>query len=174
MVTEGADPHGVLPLVRVVREKVNGSGMSLRVFAAERRIAYSTLRRYYDKNLSPLSQPPRTDTLRELSLALDLPLGEVEQLALESLSYRQPAPAIDPRPTSPDVIDVSSLTPIQRRAIDAVLHAFGSTDAPAKTEAATRAAHVNDARGRTAEEVRGLADGLLPDKPPARRNGDSK
>lgn len=91
----------MLPLVRLVREKVNASGMSLRVFADDRRIAYSTLRRYYDKNLRPLSQPPRKETLRELALALDVPLREVEQAALESLSYRQTPPQLEPGATTP-------------------------------------------------------------------------
>ena len=91
----------MLPLVRLVREKVNASGLSLRVFADDRRIAYSTLRRYYDKNLAPLSQPPRKETLRELALALDVPLREVEQAALESLSYRATPPQLEPGATTP-------------------------------------------------------------------------
>lgn len=90
------DPH-VLPIVKLVRDAVSASGKSLREFAAERRIAYSTLRYYHDQRLEPLSQPPRKETLRELALALDVPLGDMEQAALESLSYRTAPPKARPR-----------------------------------------------------------------------------
>lgn len=105
MVQRSADPSDVLPIVELVREKVNGSGLSLRTFAHERRIPYSTIRYYHDKRLRPLSQPPRQETLRELALALNVSLGEVEQAALESLSYRAPAPKLEPRTTTAEDLE---------------------------------------------------------------------
>lgn len=97
-------PHSqdVLPIVQLVREKVADSGLSLRAFAQQRRIPYSTVRYYNDKRLAPLSQPPRKETLRELALALDVPLGEVEQAALESLSYRAAPAKLEPGTTTAD------------------------------------------------------------------------
>lgn len=100
MVQRHSQPDDVLPIVKLVREKVDASEWSLRTYAQMRGVAYSTLRRYYDKNLSPLRQPPRRETLRELALALDVPLGEVEQAALESLSYRSSPVKLEPRATN--------------------------------------------------------------------------
>lgn len=132
----------MLPIVKLVRAAVDASGLSLRVFAAERRIAYSTLRRYYDKSLPALSQPPRKETLRELSLALNLTLGEVEQAALESLSYRATPGKAPIRAEEPSVLDVSDLSPTQRRALELVVAAMKEThhDRPAKTQADESAA----------------------------------
>lgn len=89
MVQTSTQPLSVLPIVQLVREKVTASGMSLRTFAEAKGAPYSTLRYYHDLRLRPLKQPPRPATLRDLALALDVPLGDVEQAALESLAYRQ-------------------------------------------------------------------------------------
>lgn len=70
-----------LPLVRLVREVVDASGLSIKDFAHARALPYSTLRRYTDRTLQPLSQPPRPDTLRQLALALDVPLSKVQRAA---------------------------------------------------------------------------------------------
>lgn len=74
-------PQNMLPIVRLVRERVALSGKKLRPLAEEHGVSYSTLRVYHDPNLQPLKQPPREDTMRELALALDVPLSEVQRAA---------------------------------------------------------------------------------------------
>lgn len=123
MVQGRSNDPPVLPIVQLVRDAVTASGKSLREFAAERRVAYSTLRYYHDVRLEPLSQPPRKETLRELALALDVPLGDVEQAALESLSYRTaPKPRAKPvagesgPPTIEDAIRADETLPAVAKA----------------------------------------------------------
>lgn len=81
----------MLPIVRLVTERVARSGMSIRGYAESRGIPYSTLRLYSQKALPPLAQPPRRETLDTLALALDLPVSEVERAADASVArvYRQ-------------------------------------------------------------------------------------
>lgn len=84
----------VLPLVQLVRDCVERSGLSLIGFARERGVAYSTLRHYHDKNLRTLAQPPRRQTLKELAHALDVRLSVVERAADDSVGrvYREQTP----------------------------------------------------------------------------------
>lgn len=115
MPAKKADPPNMLPLVRLVRERVALSGMKLRPLAQQRGVSYSTLRVYHDPNLPPLKQPPRPETMRDLALALDVPLSEVQRAADASVGrvYRQEA--------GPDVTAfVASLQelPPQQRARD--------------------------------------------------------
>ncbi len=113
-------PGGVLPIVRLVRSRVADIGKPLREIAAQRGVSYGTLRRYNDASLQPLRTPLRQGTMRELALALDIPLGEVEQAALESVSYRQAPARLESIPT-PDgdplvayVQGIDGLTPEMR------------------------------------------------------------
>jgi hypothetical protein len=76
-----ADRDDMLPIVRLVRDGVAASGLKLRPFAEQRNISYSTLRVYHDPNLQPLNSPPRKETMRELALALDVPLSVVQRAA---------------------------------------------------------------------------------------------
>lgn len=73
------DPDDVLPLVRLVRDRVAVSGLTLRSFAQERGVKYGTLRRIYDKNLQPLAQGLKPETLKTLATALDVPLSQVQR-----------------------------------------------------------------------------------------------
>jgi hypothetical protein len=75
------DPDSVIPLVRLVKDAVADSGLTLREFADVRQIAYSTLRLYADPSLKPLRVGPRPATLRALANALDVPLSRVEAAA---------------------------------------------------------------------------------------------
>lgn len=87
---EPVDSSNMLPLVRLVRDRVAASGLSLRDFAEQRGVSYSTLRRYHDPNLAPTKQPPRPSVLQDLVNALDVPRSVVEQAADASVqrSYR--------------------------------------------------------------------------------------
>lgn len=89
MVQPPAHSADVLPIVQLVREKVAASGYSLREFAERREIPYSTIRYYNDKRLKPLSQPPRPAVLDDLARALQVPVKDVQDAAVESLAYRQ-------------------------------------------------------------------------------------
>lgn len=102
----------VLPLVRLVRDRVAASGLTLRGFAQERGIKYGTLRRVYDKNLQPLAQGLKRDTLKALAVALDVPLSEVERAHDASVGrvYRQ---TLAPDVTA-FVASLEELTPQQR------------------------------------------------------------
>lgn len=82
------DSPSMLPLVALVRAKVADSGKSLRNFAEDRGVPYSTVRRYADKRLGPLRQPPRAETLRDLAQALDEPLSVVQRAADRSVDRR--------------------------------------------------------------------------------------
>lgn len=85
----------MLPIVKLVRQRVAASGLPLRRLAAERGVSYSTLRVYNDPKLAPLKTGLRPDTLRHLALGLDLPLSEVQRAAdasVERLYSREIAP----------------------------------------------------------------------------------
>lgn len=73
-----------LPLVVLVRKAVHDSGRSIASFAEEKGLPYATVRRYTDVTLKPLRSTPRRGTLRQLALALDLPLSVVEKAAIAS------------------------------------------------------------------------------------------
>lgn len=108
---------------------------------------------------------PHGATLAKIERALGWPAGRITDM--------REGVADDPRPTTPDVIDVSPLSPIQRRAVLAVLDAFlGSSDA-ATTTGAADAAHGPDPReltGKDADKIMaGLAESVA-DKP-SRRGG---
>lgn len=86
MSRNSAHSSDVLPIVRLVREKVAGRG--LRPFASERGIPYSTLRYYHNEQLKPLTALPRTETLRHLADGLRLSVDQVRRAALDSLEGR--------------------------------------------------------------------------------------
>jgi len=94
MSERGAHSDRVLPLVALIRGRVEASGMSLREFARSRGIKYGTLRRYYDKNLEPLAQGIKPDTLKVMATALDLPLSQVQRAHDDSLDrlYQSTSP----------------------------------------------------------------------------------
>lgn len=83
--TGSGDSDEVLPLVRLVREKVAASGLSLRAFATARDAKYSTLRRYHDEKLKPLKQPPRAHVLQDLAEALRVSPAVVQRAADHSV-----------------------------------------------------------------------------------------
>lgn len=119
MRAQGSDAESVLPLVRLVRERVAASGLTLRSFATERGIKYGTLRRLYDKNREPFAQGLKPDTLKDLALALDLPLSQVQKAHDASVGrvYEQR--------TAPDVqtfvASLRELTPQEQAATKAEL-----------------------------------------------------
>lgn len=77
----------VLPLVTLVRQQVDASGLpSLREFCRVRGIKYGTLRRYYSKSMEPLTQGMKPDTAKALATALDVPLSQVQRAADQSTS----------------------------------------------------------------------------------------
>jgi transcriptional regulator with XRE-family HTH domain len=76
-----------LPLVTLVRKVLHDSGLSVASFAEAKGMPYATVRRYTDVNLKPLKSAPRQETLRQLALALDLPLSEVQRAAVDSVAY---------------------------------------------------------------------------------------
>ena len=94
----------VLPIVRLVREKVAAHGKGLRGFADDRGIPYSTIRYYHQADLEPLPQMPRPETRRQLAEALRISLDELEQAAVESLAARYDAVRSQPT-TELDLVD---------------------------------------------------------------------
>jgi uncharacterized protein YcaQ len=79
------EPRRVLPLRELVRERVDATGLTLREFARRRPAAkYGTLQRYYNLE-EPLKNGLRQDTMRQLALALDVPLSMVQQASDKSV-----------------------------------------------------------------------------------------
>jgi hypothetical protein len=88
MVSKRSDSGAMpLPLVTLVRKVLHDSGLSVASFAEAKGMPYATVRRYTDVNLKPLKSAPRQETLRQLALALDLPLSEVQRAAVDSVAY---------------------------------------------------------------------------------------
>jgi len=74
--------HQVLPIVTLVRQQVDASGIpTLREFCRVRGVKFGTLRRYYSLSMQPLTQGMKPDTAKVLATALDVPLSEVQKAA---------------------------------------------------------------------------------------------
>ena len=81
-----ADAMQVLPIVALVRERIAASGIpSMRELAEKRGVSYSTLQRYSNPNLKPLRSGLRQETMKELALALDVPVSRVQQASDKSV-----------------------------------------------------------------------------------------
>jgi hypothetical protein len=113
-----AHSERVLPLVALVRECVDASGLGIRGFARQRGIKYGTLRRYYDKKMLPLVQGVKPDTLKALATALDLPLSRVQWAHDQSLSRLYQSASEDGRSSVTIAVDeaFAALPEQQRRA----------------------------------------------------------
>lgn len=85
-----AHAPGMSPLQALILNRMRERGWTPKQ-VEDRGVTHATLHRYM--NPVALRQPPRKAVLEQLARALDLPLGRVEQAAVESVGYDYTLPA---------------------------------------------------------------------------------